>query len=189
MSCHHLQPLSLQFSNDCSRKWEKVKHKRKDKNYQQKLWLHVLTSLDGDRNSSNNWSASSSSCTIGSGLAVVSSNSRILTEEMVLGAGSMCSTCSRVRVVSSIPSLNIKISLSIGTIQFNTLLSTLQRCNMKLITKFFLQMLKSLDKETLIAIEEWSIDSENICAIFRISSFVSIRKKVHVHFWKTTELV
>ena len=67
----------------------------------------------------------------------MSSNSRILTEEMVLGAGSMCSTCSRVRVVSSIPSLNIKISLSIGTIQFNTLLSTLQRCNMKLITKFF----------------------------------------------------
>ena len=135
VGCHYLQPLSLQFSNDCSRKWEKVKHKRKDKNCQQKLWLHVLTSLDGDRNSSNNWSASSSSCTIGSGLAVVSSNSRILTEEMVLGVGSMCSTCSRVRVVSSIPSLNIKISLWFNSVQYSAIYSP--NCNMKLMTKFF----------------------------------------------------
>ena len=45
-------------------------------------------------------------------------------------------------------------------------------------------MLTSSDKETLIAIEEWSIDPENICAIFRISSFVSVKKKTHVHFSK-----
>ena len=53
-------------------------------------------------------------------------------------------------------------------------------------------MLTSSDKETLIAIEEWSIDRENICAIFRISSFVSVKKKKKKHmftFEKTTELV
>lgn len=52
-------------------------------------------------------------------------------------------------------------------------------------------MLTSSDKETLIAIEEWSIDRENICAIFRISSFVSVKKKKkHMFtFEKTTELV
>ena len=50
-------------------------------------------------------------------------------------------------------------------------------------------MLTSSDKETLIAIEEWSIDPENICAIFRISSFVSVKKKHMFTFQKTTELV
>lgn len=65
------------------------------------------TSLDGDRNSSNNWSASSS-CAIGSGLAVLSSNSRILTEENSLGIWGTCSICSKVSVVSSIPTLKTK---------------------------------------------------------------------------------
>ena len=65
---------------------------------------HALTSFAGERNSSSKWSASSS-CTIGSGLAVLSSNSRILTDDNSLGIVGMCSTCSRVSGVSSMPRL------------------------------------------------------------------------------------
>ena len=65
---------------------------------------HTLTSFAGERNSSSKWSASSS-CTIGSGLAVLSSNSRILTDDNSLGIVGMCSTCSRVSGVSSMPRL------------------------------------------------------------------------------------
>ena len=49
---------------------------------------------------------------------MLSSNSRILTEEIVLGAGGMCSTCSRVSVVSSIPSLNDQ-KINNNSINFN----------------------------------------------------------------------
>ena len=65
---------------------------------------HTLTSFAGERNSSSKWSASSS-CTIGSGLAVLSSNSRIRTDDNSLGIVGMCSTCSRVSGVSSMPRL------------------------------------------------------------------------------------